>query len=130
MKKISLAVLTISSVFLMGCSSTPKVNTVPETPSTEAEMQTEIQTESTTENPQSTYTLAEVGQHNSASDCWLVISGSVYNVTDFIPNHPGGEEIVKGCGKDATSLFTGEHEHQEGNAAAQLPALKIGTLAE
>jgi hypothetical protein len=33
--------------------------------------------------------LAEVGKHNSAHDCWLVIHGYVYDVTSFLASHPG-----------------------------------------
>lgn len=75
------------------------------------------------------YTLDEVSLHNSASDCWLVINNNVYNVTSFIPKHPGGKDIIKGCGKDATSMFNRENEHQEKNASQYLPDYLIGTLS-
>ncbi len=52
------------------------------------------------------YTLNQLAQHNTANDCWMAISGKVYDVTDFIAQHPGGEAILLGCGTDATSLFT------------------------
>jgi cytochrome b involved in lipid metabolism len=26
-------------------------------------------------------------------------------VTDFVSNHPGGQSILAGCGKDATDLY-------------------------
>lgn len=52
-----------------------------------------------------TYSLSEVATHNTREDCWMVLNGQVLNVTDFIPRHPGGEVILQGCGKDATSLF-------------------------
>ena len=35
------------------------------------------------------YTTAEVLQHNKEDDCWLIIDGSVYDVTRWIPRHPG-----------------------------------------
>ena len=47
----------------------------------------------------------EVGKHATSSDCWVVIDGKVYNVTDYVSNHPGGEAILQGCGKDATGMF-------------------------
>lgn len=49
--------------------------------------------------------MSEVAKHASASSCWLVIDGKVYDVTKFIPFHPGGSAILQGCGKDATRLF-------------------------
>ena len=51
------------------------------------------------------YTLDEVAKHNTKSDAWIVINGKVANITKWIPNHPGGDIIMKGVGKDATKLF-------------------------
>jgi cytochrome b involved in lipid metabolism len=47
----------------------------------------------------------EVAKHNSGGDCWMAIDGSVYDVTKYIPMHPGGNEMLRGCGQDATELF-------------------------
>ncbi len=74
------------------------------------------------------YAMSEVAQHNNQDDCWLVINGKVYDVTSFIPDHPGGNEILKGCGKDATSLFEGEREHSGSKALDLLPKFEIGVL--
>jgi len=52
-----------------------------------------------------TYSLEEVALHDNKEDCWLVIDNKVYEVTSFIGQHPGGEAILQGCGKDATTLF-------------------------
>jgi cytochrome b involved in lipid metabolism len=35
------------------------------------------------------YTLEELKQHTTETDCWLAINGKVYNVTDFLDEHPG-----------------------------------------
>ena len=51
------------------------------------------------------YTLEEVAKHNTKSDAWIVIHGKVANITNWIPKHPGGDIIMKGVGKDATTLF-------------------------
>jgi cytochrome b involved in lipid metabolism len=51
------------------------------------------------------FTMDEIAKHNSKEDCWLLISGKVYDVTKNVPVHPGGESILEGCGKDATTLF-------------------------
>ncbi|XP_010912953.1 cytochrome b5 [Elaeis guineensis] len=52
------------------------------------------------------YTLKEVSQHNTNKDCWLVIGGKVYDVTKFLEDHPGGDEVLlSSTGKDATDDF-------------------------
>ncbi|KAF5199029.1 Pr5-like receptor kinase [Thalictrum thalictroides] len=52
------------------------------------------------------FTLAEVSKHNSLKDCWLVINEKVYDVTEFLEDHPGGDEVLlSATGKDATDDF-------------------------
>lgn len=51
-------------------------------------------------------TANQLAEHNTDRDVWLAIRGKVYNVTSYLPFHPGGaQELMKGAGKDATSLF-------------------------
>ncbi|KAG7943493.1 hypothetical protein I3843_15G042300 [Carya illinoinensis] len=50
------------------------------------------------------YTLSQVTQHKSKKDCWLVINGRVLNVTKFLEEHPGGEEVI-GHSKAAQKLL-------------------------
>lgn len=53
-----------------------------------------------------TITQEELAKHNSEKDCWLAIHGSVYDVTEFLPDHPGGYEVMAAvAGKDATTEF-------------------------
>ncbi|GMY28767.1 cytochrome b5 isoform d [Fagus crenata] len=52
------------------------------------------------------FTLSQVAQHKSKKDCWFVINGRVLNVTKFLEEHPGGEEVlIESAGKDATKDF-------------------------
>ncbi|CAG9767355.1 unnamed protein product [Ceutorhynchus assimilis] len=52
----------------------------------------------------------ELAKHNTKDDAWLAIRGKVYNVTQYFPFHPGGEEeLIKGAGIDATKLFEQIH---------------------
>ncbi len=62
-----------------------------------------------------TFTLAEVAVHNTTSNCWLIVNGKVYNVTSYIPYHPGGASTIRPyCGRDATTAFSG-HSTGAGN---------------
>ncbi|XWS34209.1 hypothetical protein CRYUN_Cryun21dG0020800 [Craigia yunnanensis] len=52
------------------------------------------------------YTMQEASQHNTKDDCWVVIDGKVYDVTSYLDEHPGGDDIVLAAtGKDATDDF-------------------------
>ncbi|AHB40781.1 TPA: cytochrome b5 domain-containing protein [candidate division WWE3 bacterium] len=91
-------------------AASPGESQVSDTPSTEAK----------------TYSLAEVVTHNSEKDCWMAIEGKVYNVTEFIPKHPGGKAIVRGCGKDASTLFNERPTNNKGPHPAQANELLKG----
>ncbi|KPP67937.1 cytochrome b5 type B-like [Scleropages formosus] len=52
------------------------------------------------------YTLEEVKQHNTSTDSWLVIHDRVYDISSFLEEHPGGEEVLlEQAGADATESF-------------------------
>ena len=53
------------------------------------------------------YTLADVAQHNSQKDIWIVVKGKVYDVTPYVEEHPGGLAILRNAGGDATEGFHG-----------------------
>ena len=68
----------------------------------------------------------EVAKHNTASDCWSVIDGNVYDLSGFLPEHPGGQSVIEAiCGKDGTKAFAAQHQGQ-GKPAMELEALLIG----
>lgn len=53
-----------------------------------------------------TYTMEEVSQHDIADDLWIVYNGQVYDVSKYLDEHPGGEEVILDCaGTDATEAF-------------------------
>ncbi|XP_047521505.1 cytochrome b5 reductase 4 isoform X1 [Pieris napi] len=53
---------------------------------------------------------SELSLHNTQNDAWLAIRGRVYNITHYLPYHPGGpEELMRGAGMDATELFDKVH---------------------
>ncbi|KAH9909094.1 FMN-dependent dehydrogenase-domain-containing protein [Xylariomycetidae sp. FL2044] len=53
---------------------------------------------------------AEVAKHDNKESCWVVVHGKAYDVTEFLPEHPGGMKIIlKYAGKDATAEFDPIH---------------------
>jgi len=52
----------------------------------------------------------EIAKHNSRESCWVIIHGKAYDVTEFLPEHPGGPKIIlKYAGKDATEEYAPIH---------------------
>jgi len=53
-----------------------------------------------------TYRLEEVKKQNDGRSCWIVIHDKVYDVTKFLEEHPGGEEVLlELAGQDGTEQF-------------------------
>jgi hypothetical protein len=52
----------------------------------------------------------QVAAHNTRESCWTIINGSVYDLTSWVPKHPGGEQAILGlCGTDGSTRFNGKH---------------------
>jgi cytochrome b involved in lipid metabolism len=127
MIKQLLVVSTIigSALLLGGCGATAQPAPTPNTGTVQ---------NSTTSPPSAAATAtiisaAELAKHNNAQDCWLAIEGKVYNVTNFIPGHPGGDSIVRGCGQDATAMFNQRPDGSSHSSRARdlLPSMIVGT---
>ncbi|KIP08490.1 hypothetical protein PHLGIDRAFT_18921 [Phlebiopsis gigantea 11061_1 CR5-6] len=58
-----------------------------------------------------TFSKDEVAKHNKKDDCWVIVDGQVLDVTNFLPDHPGGEKaILLYAGRDATEEFNMLHD--------------------
>ncbi|VTJ51578.1 Hypothetical predicted protein [Marmota monax] len=52
------------------------------------------------------YTLEEIQQHNNSKSTWVILHHKVYDLTKFLEEHPGGEEVLREqAGGDATENF-------------------------
>ena len=40
----------------------------------------------------------ELSKHNTADDAWISIERNVYDITNYIPRHPGGDIIKSKLG--------------------------------
>ena len=78
-------------------------------------------------------TLEEIAKHSDQNSCWMTIEGNVYDVSAFVPKHPGEEAILQGCGKDATAMFNSRPSNGTSHstrARSTLSGFQIGTLAK
>jgi cytochrome b involved in lipid metabolism len=76
------------------------------------------------------FTMADLSSHSSRESCYSVVNGLVYDLTNFIDKHPGGEKpVLSICGKDGSSLFNGKHGGQM-KPEQELAKMKLGVLAK
>lgn len=96
------------------------------------------QTSSSNQSATQQISAESVAQHAARDDCWMIIGKKVYDVTEYVRSHPGGSEILRGCGKDATTLFDTRRDNGErvgsgaphsSGAKAALESFQIGVLA-
>ncbi len=63
-------------------------------------------TKITPSNKTMTLNMNEISKHNSETDCFMLISGKVYDITSFFGSHPGGNStMAPTCGTDATNAY-------------------------
>lgn len=76
-----------------------------------------------------TYSLEEVKKHNTPESCWFVIHDKVYDVTAFLNDHPGGEEVLhEQAGLVSTEPF--EDVGHSTDAREMMEEYCIGQLTE
>ncbi|GLB40181.1 putative acyl-CoA dehydrogenase, C-terminal domain [Lyophyllum shimeji] len=71
-----------------------------------------------------------VAQHNTEDDLWLIIDGSVYDLSNFASLHPGGRSVLldeEVAGQDVTKAFFALHR-SEVLLKPRYARLKIGEL--
>ena len=118
-RKISsnIPVVPVNSTNLTAITQSPTTSTsTPSTAPTQAKQQ---------------LTSNVIAQHNNANDCWIIVQGKVYAVSNYLSQHPGGAEaITPYCGQDATQAFVtmgGRGGHSQ-RAYNDLTSLYIGDL--
>jgi len=72
--------------------------------------------------------------HKTAASCWVARNGKVYDVTGFVQDHPGGDDLIlKHAGQDITEIMQDETEHAHSESAYEMLESyvigRIGTAA-
>ena len=81
----------------------------------------------TSSSQKSYYTVDDVSKHDRENDCWVIVHDRVYDVTTFVPKHPGGNMIRVNAGGECTALFESYHPLK---ARAVLEKFYIGDVVE
>ncbi|KAL8702643.1 MAG: hypothetical protein Q9201_004190 [Fulgogasparrea decipioides] len=64
------------------------------------------------------YMAKEVGSHKTAESCWVTIGSKVYDMTNFLGDHPGGGDLIlKYGGKDVGAIMKDEISHNHSESA-------------
>lgn len=57
------------------------------------------------------YTYEEKSNHDNINDSWIIINGNVYDITEFVKEHTGGNMPCLFSGTDASNIFDSNHPH-------------------
>ncbi|SAM84347.1 probable SCS7-required for hydroxylation of ceramide [Ustilago bromivora] len=67
------------------------------------------------------FSAEDVAKHNISTDCWVMHRGKVYDVTDFLQDHPGGDDLImQYAGKDMEQVMDDPQEHCHSDSAYEL----------
>ncbi|RMI97930.1 hypothetical protein CDV36_016180 [Fusarium kuroshium] len=76
--------------------------------------------------PTDTFSREEVRSHTTEDSLWCIIDSKVYDLTDFVDAHPGGETVLRQvAGQDATAAFYNLHRHE---VLTRNERLVVGTI--
>lgn len=84
-----------------------------------------------TYNKNNFYTYDEVKKHNKPNDTWITYKDSVYNISDFMDNHPGGKDkLMLAAGKAIDPYWNLYRQHNKEIEETILKPMKIGLLKD
>ena len=79
-----------------------------------------------TPESQKTFSREEVAKNNNEDSLWCIVDHRVYDLTDFLEAHPGGNVVLQQvAGQDATTAFYNLHRHE---VLQKYSSLCIGTV--
>ncbi|KAG6531228.1 hypothetical protein ZIOFF_005018 [Zingiber officinale] len=83
------------------------------------------------------YSAAEISLHTTKQSCWLSIGGKVYDVTTFMEEHPGGEDVMLHASGASVAPFSSGDATQAfeevGHSSSAISSMKnylIGTVED
>lgn len=77
-----------------------------------------------------TYSAEEVSKHDSKSSFWVTYKHGVYDVTAFLPSHPGGEQILNAGGLSVEPFWNVYGMHKTDDIFQLLESYRIGNLPD
>ncbi|ROT35063.1 cytochrome b5, partial [Sodiomyces alkalinus F11] len=72
-------------------------------------------------------TFTELTEHNTKEDLWVAVQGKVYQLSDFVTDHPGGIDVLLECaGIDGTETY--DYAGHSDSAKVTLERYYVGDL--
>ncbi|XP_068598095.1 sulfite oxidase, mitochondrial [Brachionichthys hirsutus] len=76
------------------------------------------------------FTQEEVSSHRRLEDgVWVTYKGGVYDITEFVGVHPGGDKILLAAGGDLEPFWALYAVHKQKHVLEMLSAYKVGELS-
>ena len=118
MKKMMLLLLVLS-VSVFGCTQIDEKQGMENdaADSTAPNEQVMVDSSGDDRDVMASYTIEDVRQHSTEDDCWQAINGKVYDLTEAIGPHPGGQAILEGCGTEVAFLLSSALVNSTGGGA-------------
>eukprot|EP01114_Cavostelium_apophysatum_P016568 TRINITY_DN4743_c0_g1_i1.p1 TRINITY_DN4743_c0_g1~~TRINITY_DN4743_c0_g1_i1.p1 ORF type:complete len:587 (+),score=108.53 TRINITY_DN4743_c0_g1_i1:53-1813(+) len=77
------------------------------------------------------FTRTEVAKHKTKeTGIWVTYKGGVYDITEFVANHPGGEKIFLAVGAAIDPFWAMYAVHNTPEVLEMLEEMRIGTLSK
>jgi L-lactate dehydrogenase (cytochrome) len=104
-KMIRIIVVVMAVFMIAACTSTSK------NPDAPVQIQDAEENDAPPVQQDGGISTDELAKHSSTSDCWVAFEGKAYDITEFLPQHPGGvNAIARHCGTQKfEEAFKGKH---------------------
>ena len=83
-------------------------------------------------NTNKKYTYEEIKKHNTENDIWIIYKNQIYDVTNFLNNHPGGKDkLMLAAGNSVEPYWNVYKQHYTPEIINNiLDPMKIGTIKD
>uniref|UniRef100_A0A8D9A398 sulfite oxidase n=1 Tax=Cacopsylla melanoneura TaxID=428564 RepID=A0A8D9A398_9HEMI len=75
------------------------------------------------------YTISDVQNHKDSNSIWVVFKQGVYDITQFVQMHPGGDIIMKAAGSSIEPFWAMYGVHMQDEVFELLETYRIGNIS-
>lgn len=75
-----------------------------------------------------TYNMEQVGEHSKPDNLWVTFGIGVYDITRFVPEHPGSDKLMLAAGNAIDPFWHVYQQHNTLEVLALLETFRVGNL--